>query len=88
MQRTRRNQSASNHGSFWNIIMNKKPTPLTDAFLESLRDRMYNLKLKKVALAEYLGKSKQAIQCWFTVPRSKSPNAESVLKIQEWEKLK
>lgn len=62
-----------------------KPTPLTDAFIESLKLKMKDTGLKQSELAEFLGKSRQMVQSWWT--RKKSPSTESTLKIQSWEKL-
>lgn len=67
--------------------MNKKrESPLTDAFIESLKLKMKDSGLKQTELASFLGKPRQIIQSWWT--RKKSPNTESTLKIQAWDKLK
>lgn len=63
----------------------RKETPYTDAFLSSLWQRMQSLKLRKTELARYLDTTKQRVNSW---NHARRPNAESVLKIQKWEKLK
>lgn len=61
-----------------------KPTPLTDKFLEDLRLKMQELKIKKTKLANYLEMPKQSINRYFHTAKSRKPTGEVILKIQEW----
>lgn len=63
-----------------------KGTPLTDKFLSDLRDKMKSLKIRQTDLAYFLGSKKQYVYCWFK--RKRNPNGETILKIQEWDKIK
>ena len=72
--------------SLWYFNMNKKPTPLTDKFLDDLKNEMDSLELKQTDLARFLGTSKQKVYSWFHHKRK--PNGESILKIETWDKLK
>lgn len=60
-----------------NKIMSNKPTPLTDAFIQSLRERLHGLKIKQKDLAKDLGTTPQHLCSWFK--RTKSPNSEKTL---------
>lgn len=64
----------------------KTPTPYTDAFLEDLKIKMQDLKLKKASMARAVGTSKQTANRWFHGLRK--PNGEFILKIQAWLKTK
>lgn len=60
-----------------------KTYPLTDAFIEQLKIKMQETKMKKTSLATLLGISKQYLNFWFQLPRSRNPNGENILRIQE-----
>lgn len=65
-----------------------KPTPLTDAFIAGLKEKMKSLKIRQRTLAGFLGTTPQYVHCWFKSPRIRNPNGETILKIQQWDEIK
>lgn len=58
-----------------------KDRPLTNAFIEQLKVKMKDLRIRQTELASLLGTKKQCVYCWFKL--KKAPCSETILKIQE-----
>lgn len=69
--------------------MNKppRPTPLTDAFISNLKEKMRSASppIRQKSLANFLGASKQKVWGWLT-GKTRKPNGEMILKMQIFEK--
>ena len=65
-----------------NKLMTQKQTPLTNAFIESLKLKMGQLRIKQTTVARLTGKTKQEVWAWLT-SRKRNPNSEMTLKLLE-----
>lgn len=66
--------------------MKNRPTPLTDAFIQRLKDDMKNHQIKKTTLGRAIGTNKTTIQRWTMLPRTRTPTSEFLLKIMAFMK--